>query len=218
IGAATLVATVTGTTWTDTGLAPGTHHYQVVARDAAGNTGPAAAAGADVPVPGGDAVNVNLSPTSDTYSNQGAPGSAYGTSTSLASRGSLSYASYLAFELPAAPEGLTLVAAHLQVRTTTAAYAGSLDEHQVSAITTPWAESTLTHAARPAVGAAIGTITGATDLSTAYLSSDLSAGLAPFLGAPATLTVSSLGADNLWFSSVDSGNPAFRPMLTLQFA
>ncbi len=218
ISAATLVATVTATSWTDTGLAPGTHHYQVVARDAAGNTGPAAAASADVPVPGGDAVTVTLTPASDTYSNQGAPGTAYGTSTSLASRGSLNYTSYLAFDLPPAPPGLALVGAHLQVRTTTASYAGSLDEHQVSAITAAWVEGTLTHNARPAVGPTIGTFTGATELSSAYLSSDLSAGLAPFLGAPATLTVSSLGADNLWFYSVNAGNATFRPTLTLQFA
>ena len=127
---ATLIASPAGTSYSDLGLANGTYYYKVVARDAVGNTsGASAQAAATI---GAVPVVLTLSPTADAYGNAGAPSSNYGTSASLASRGTSGYASYLRFVLPAAPAGTTLTGASLGIRTSTDATAGSTDVQTLS--------------------------------------------------------------------------------------
>ena len=76
--------------------------------------------------------------TDDTYVNAGAPSATYGSSSSLAVRGSSAYESYLRFDLPAAPAGTVLKSARLAVKTTTLSSAGSTDDIAVRPVTGSW--------------------------------------------------------------------------------
>ncbi|WP_165985961.1 LamG-like jellyroll fold domain-containing protein [Streptomyces sp. YIM 98790] len=158
-------------------------------------------------------------PTADTYVNEGAPSSNYGSSTSLASRGSLAYQSYLQFDLPEAPAGTVLKAAALRIRTNTQSYAGSADDHMVVPITGAWTEGGTTYSTRPTLdtGTVLGTLTGATSPDTVYSASLDASGLSGSLGGTVDLAVISEGTDNVWFWSSEVSSEASRPTLLLTF-
>jgi hypothetical protein len=211
----TLLTTVEGTTTNDS-PPPGQWTYRVRAKDGAGNTGPASA---PVTLDTAAPVKVDVAPTSDTYVNQGAPSVNYGSDTSLVSRGTSGYSSYLRFPLPQAPAGRHLVKATLVIRTTTIPTAGSVDAHQVSAVMSPWSETGTTWSTRPTVSAtALGTLTGATALGTTYSVNLDPSGVGALLGAEANLAITSTGTDTLWFASREATTNSQRPRLVLEFA
>ena len=143
------------------------------------------------------------------------PGTNFGTSASLASRGGTSsYTAYLKFTLPAAPAGTTLVGASLSVKTTTDTFAGSVDSHSVSIAPNTWAESTLTWNNRPVIGSSIGSFAANTLPNTRYNAILDPSGLA---AGSVTLAVNSTSTDNLWFWSQNHPAVSNRPTLTLTY-
>jgi hypothetical protein len=216
----TLVASPAGTSYADNGLAVGTYYYKVVARDAAGNSSPASAqAPATITDPGSVPTVVTLTPTADAYGNAGAPSTNYGTSSSLASRGTSGYASYLRFVLPTAPAGKTLTGATLRLTSSSDPTAGSIDVQTFSIAADTWTESTLTWTGRPAVtGPVLGTLSGAGTVSTPFTTSLSTSGLAALLGGNATISVTSSGTDAFWFWSSNFSTAGSRPTLTLTFS
>ncbi|MCB5170103.1 DNRLRE domain-containing protein [Streptomyces bambusae] len=160
-----------------------------------------------------------VSATEDTYINQGAPSTSYGTSTSMAVRGSGSlYESYLRFNLPAAPAGQVLKAASLQIKTSTAAGAGTADTISVVPVDEPWS-GTSTFATKPALGSpALGTLAGVPDGSAIH-SIDLdTAKVSAALGtADYSLGLTTNGSDALWLWSSESTAAEGTPQLILTF-
>ncbi|MDP9434976.1 MAG: DNRLRE domain-containing protein, partial [Actinomycetota bacterium] len=220
VSATTRVGSATGTTYTDAALPDGTYYYRVVARDAAGNEStPSAQVSAVVSTAPAPSTVVSVAPSADSYANQGAAGTNYGSSSSLASRGSSGYASYLRFAVPAAPSGQKLTGAELRFRTSSDSSAGSTDSHSVGFAGDGWTESGLTWNNRPAlVGSAFGTITGATATNTAYRAAlDVSA-LQNLPGTTRTVAVTSTGKDSLWFWSRNHSTSGYRPLLVLTYS
>jgi large repetitive protein len=216
-GAATLVGTSSSTELADGPVNSGIWYYRVVSFDAAGNTGPASAEVQTVVAPAPSSAPIN--PIADTYANQGATGTNYGTTTSLASRGNIGATSYLRFVLPTPVSGRTLTSAVLQVRTTADSFAGSLEPHTVSLAGNGWTETGLTWNNRPALtGGAIGTIAGGSSPN-AVLTTALNASALQAAGSgEVTLAVTNAGTDNLWFASRNHANAAYRPVLTLTYS
>ncbi|MFD7615158.1 LamG-like jellyroll fold domain-containing protein [Streptomyces sp. NPDC059828] len=154
----------------------------------------------------------------DTYVNAGATSANYGTSTSLAVRGTSPYETYLRFDLPAAPAGTVLKSARLTVKTTTMSSAGSTDEISVRPVTGSWTESGTTYASKPAVSeTAIGTLTGMTELSSLYSTALETGALSPALGGSYSLALTSTGADALWLWSGEASAAENTPQLVLTF-
>jgi hypothetical protein len=154
----------------------------------------------------------------DTYVNAGAAGTNYGTSTSLAVRGSAAYETYLRFDLPPAPAGTVLKSARLAVKTTTLSSAGSTDDIAVRPVTGSWTETGTTYTSRPAVSStAVGTLSGATDVSTLYSATLDTAALSPALGGSYDLALTSTGTDALWLWSSEAPAAENTPQLVLTF-
>ncbi|WP_338673502.1 LamG-like jellyroll fold domain-containing protein [Streptomyces sp. SCSIO 30461] len=154
----------------------------------------------------------------DTYVNASAASANYGTSTSLAVRGTSAYESYLRFDLPAAPAGTVLKSARLTVKTTTMSSAGSADEISVRPVTGSWTESGTTYASKPTVaGTSIGTLTGMTELSSLYSTGLDTDALSPALGGSYNLALTSTGADALWLWSAEASAAENTPQLVLTF-
>ncbi|WP_051812305.1 DUF7594 domain-containing protein [Streptomyces sp. NRRL S-340] len=156
--------------------------------------------------------------TADTYVNAGAAGTAYGTSTSLAVRGSAAYETYLRFELPPAPAGTVLKSARLAVKTTTLSSAGSTDDVSVLPVTGDWTEAGTTFATRPAVSQTVlGTLSGAADASTPYSAALDTSALSPSLGGTYDMALTSTGTDALWLWSREASAAENTPQLVLTF-
>ncbi|MEU7009891.1 DNRLRE domain-containing protein [Streptomyces sp. NPDC046332] len=154
----------------------------------------------------------------DTYANAGAPSTNYGTSSSLAVRGTSPYASYLRFPLPAAPAGTVLKSARLAVKTTTMTGAGSPDSQSVVPITGSWAEDTLTYNNRPTLDAnPIGTLSGAVDASVVYSAALDTTAVSAALGGSYGLALTSTGTDPLWLWSSEATAAEGTPQLVLTF-
>ena len=217
--ATTKVADVTGTTFTDAARPAGTWYYRVTANDAAGNVS-AASAQASATVAGTTTtVTQTVVPSADTYVNSAASATNYGTSSSLSSSGT-GVVSYLRFPLPAAPAGTVLKSATLRVQTTSLASAGSVDSHPVNLGPSAWTETGLTWANRPAApspATQVGTITGATAVSTQRSTALTASAIAPFAGKDLNLTVRDSGTDSLWFWSRSVTTASQRPTLTLVY-
>ncbi len=211
------VGSPSGASFTETSVPLGTWYYRVVAKDAATNRSGASTEVKVVLSLGGS--TVTLTPTADTYANQGAPTTNYGNEASLASRGTSGYTAYLRFVLPAAPAGTSLTGAVLKIRTTTDSFAGSTDTHSVSLASDTWTETTLTWNNRPTVSATtLGSLTGVTAPNTAYQATLSASGLASSLASQVTIAVRDTGTDNLWFWSRTYGTAASRPQLVLTFS
>ncbi|WP_186764333.1 DUF7594 domain-containing protein [Arthrobacter yangruifuii] len=219
--AGTLLATVPGTalTYEDKNPAPGTYHYRIVAVDAADNAGPASGqASATLAPPAPAPVTLTLTPSEDTYANQGAPNTAYGSSTSMASRGSPGYTSYLRFQPGAGvPDGMRLQSATLRLYTTTESIAGSVDQHTIHPVTGSWSEAGATWNTRPALASVLLGRVAPTAVNTAY-TVDLDPGaVSAMLSGSVDLGITSTGTDNAWFFTKEASSTR-RPVLTLVFA
>ncbi|MEU5145860.1 DNRLRE domain-containing protein [Streptomyces yangpuensis] len=161
---------------------------------------------------------VQVTAAEDTYANAGAPGTNYGTSSSLAVRGTSFYASYLRFDLPAAPAGTVLKAATLGVRTSTMSGAGTTDTVSVVPVTGAWSESGTTYTNRPSLGApALGAYPGIPDGSAAHTATLTTGSVAAALGGSLGLALTSPGTDALWLWSSEAQAAEGTPRLTLTF-
>ena len=215
-----LLTTASGSalSYSDADLAPGTYYYRVAAIDAAGNAGGASnqvsatVAGA----PPAEPVTLSLTPVADTYVNQGAPNAAYGAASSMASRGSLAYMSYLRF-MPGTnvPAGMRLVSATLRVYTTSDSFSNSVDRHTVQTVTGGWTEAT-TYNSRPTPGSATLGAVIPTATNTAYTVELDTAAVSAALSESVDLAITSAGTDNAWFHTKEASSTR-RPVLTLVF-
>ncbi|MGI3780887.1 MAG: endo-1,3-alpha-glucanase family glycosylhydrolase [Janthinobacterium lividum] len=154
----------------------------------------------------------------DTYVNQSAPGTAFSTQKSLASRGKPGYVAYLHFTLPPAPEGRRLVGARLRLSGSSLAFAASSSTHQVYLEERGTITSSTTWSNRPSIaGPVVATFRGDLDRNrTRTADVDVSA-LSGRLGSEALLAVSSRGKDNWWFYSSEIGSADHRPALVLAY-
>ncbi|MFD3324314.1 DNRLRE domain-containing protein [Streptomyces sp. NPDC058701] len=161
---------------------------------------------------------VEVTASEDTYANAGAPGTNYGTSGSLAVRGSSFYASYLRFDLPAAPAGTVLKSAVLGVKTSTMGCAGTTDTVSVVPVTGAWTETGTTYTNRPALGGtALGTFAGVPDGSAVHSTGLNTSTVAAALGTGYGLALTSTGTDALWLWSSEAQAGEGTPRLTLTF-
>ncbi|WP_327286965.1 DNRLRE domain-containing protein [Streptomyces sp. NBC_01198] len=222
------IATVSGnsTFWilptlglTDKATQPGTTYaYQVAASDAVGNTSARSAAASVTTFGTATSTTLTVEDGADTYVNAGAPSAAYGTDQELAVRGSSAYASYLRFDLPAAPAGMVLKGAQLTLRTSSDAVANSTDPISVQHVTGSWTEGDTTWTTRPALDpAAIGTVPAPAATQTDYSASLALPSLTAALGGPYDLALTSTGTDSAWFWSRESPGTSGHPQLLLTF-
>ncbi|MFE9848661.1 DNRLRE domain-containing protein [Streptomyces sp. NPDC005576] len=166
---------------------------------------------------GGEGTTVTLAPVEDAYVNGVAPNTNY-DDTQLASRGTTAYLGYLRYDLPAAPAGQVLKGARIDFRTSSDSTAGSAESHQVVPVTGAWTESTVTYNTRPALGATVlGTITGATAVSTDYTVALDASALSGALGSATSLALTNTGTDSLRIWSSEISTAAYRPQLVLTF-
>ncbi|WP_306908027.1 DNRLRE domain-containing protein [Arthrobacter sp. B3I9] len=217
---ATLVAAVNGSTlsWTDAGRPAGTSYYQVLAVDEAGNvSGPSNEATATV-APAPQAVSLRLTPTADTYVNSGAPNTAGGSYTTLATRGTPAYITYMRFNAASqVPAGQHLVSAVLTFSTTGDSFAGSNDPQQTVAMAGDWSEATTTYNNRPQTSSTtLGTLAGSTAPNTSYSINLDAAAISAALAGDINFSMQSSGTDNMWFFSREA-TLAKRPALVLTF-
>ncbi|MEV7404422.1 LamG-like jellyroll fold domain-containing protein [Streptomyces sp. NPDC091267] len=171
---------------------------------------------ADTPSGPGE-TTVSLQPAEDAYVNGVAANTTYDDSQ-LASRGATPYLSYLRYPLPAAPAGQELKSARLTFRTSSDSTAGSADSHTLVPVTGAWTESAVTYSTRPSLATTVlGTISGATAVSTDY-SVELNApALGGALGSAYSLALTSSGTDSLRIWSGEVATAAYRPQLVLTF-
>lgn len=168
---------------------------------------------------GGEESSVTVAAAEDSYVNGSATTTNYGTSTSLAVRGSAAYLSYLRFELPAAPSGTELTGATLRLRTTSLASAGSADSYDVVPVTGDWTETGVTYANRPALSSTVlGTLAAPNAVSTDYEVALSTSGLSSLLGSTSSVALTSTGTDALWLWSSEVGTEDYRPELVLTFS
>ncbi|MER6255825.1 DNRLRE domain-containing protein [Streptomyces sp. NPDC001584] len=161
---------------------------------------------------------VQVTAAEDTYANAGAPATNYGTSGSLAVRGTSFYASYLRFDLPAAPAGTVLKSAALSVKTSTQSGAGTTDTVSVVPVTGSWSEGGTTYSNRPATGGpALGTFAGIPDGSAVHTTALTATSVAAALGGSYGLALTSTGTDALWLWSSEAQANEGTPQLTLTF-
>lgn len=222
--AASQVGTPTGTSFTQEDVAVGTWYYRVSAVDAAGNVSAASSAVAveieEAPEEPLEPVTTSVVVSKDAMVAQAASGTNYGAANYLSTRGGSSavLGSYLAFELPAAPEGRVLTSAVLRLRTTTDSTSGSADTHDVRLVGSGWTESTLTWANRPTeLGDSVGSLTGLTAANATYERELDASKLASLNGTTVGLFLSDSGTDNLRFWSKESTTASYRPTLILTY-
>ncbi|MCX4697558.1 LamG-like jellyroll fold domain-containing protein [Streptomyces sp. NBC_01373] len=168
---------------------------------------------------GGEESSVTVPASEDSYVNASATGTNYGTSTSLAVRGTSAYLSYLRFPLPAAPSGTELTSAVLRLRTTSLSTAGSADSFDVVPVTGDWTETGVTYANRPALSPTVlGTLAAPDAVSTDYEVALDTGGLDSLLGSTTSVALTSAGTDALWLWSGEYGTTEYRPELVLTFS
>ncbi|MEU9300884.1 DNRLRE domain-containing protein [Streptomyces sp. NPDC048269] len=161
---------------------------------------------------------VQVTAAEDTYANAGAPDANYGTSSSLAVRGTSFYTSYLRFNLPAAPAGTVLKSATLSVKTSTMSGAGTADTVSVVPVTGSWTEGGTTYSNRPALGGpALGAFAGIPDGSAVHTTALNAPTLAAALGSGYSIALTSAGTDALWLWSSEAQANEGTPQLTLTF-
>lgn len=154
----------------------------------------------------------------DTYVNAGAAGTNYGSSPSVAVRGTSAYVSYLRFTLPSAPSGTVLKHARLTVRTSSDSGAGSTDAVSVVPVSGTWAESDATYNSRPALAdEPIGTLSDPSQGSTLYSATLDTDALSAALGESYSVALTSDGSDALWLWSHEGSAAQSTPQLALTF-
>ncbi|MCF6521869.1 DNRLRE domain-containing protein [Streptomyces sp. JJ36] len=205
--------------FTDTTVDGGTDYtYRITASDAGDANTSSQSDGASVTTPGTPSqTTVEREPVADAYVNGAATSATYGTHQQLAVRGSSAYESYLRYELPAAPGGMTLTEAKLTLTTSGESYAGSADSHRVVPVTGSWSEPDVTYATRPSLGGTVlGTLPEAPALNTAYTVELDTAAVAAALNGDYDIALTSEGTDSLWLWAHEAGSSR-SPKLSLTF-
>jgi len=219
--AASRIADVAATAYTDAARPPGTWFYKVTARDAAGNVSSATAATSITVVAPAVPVVVTVTPTDDAMAAQNAATTQYGTTNQLSTRlgGAGSIETFIRVDVPAAPAGTQLTDVQLNVRTSNDVTAHSTDTHEVRLISGTWNEATITWNNRPTgpTSAVLGTLSGMTALNTPYTVALDPVGLSSVLGSTVTLRLSGNGADNLRLWSAESTPVNYRPFIVFTF-
>ncbi|GHD45060.1 hypothetical protein GCM10008097_13860 [Mycetocola manganoxydans] len=213
--AATVIATVPGTSFSDTDRPAGTWHYRVTAGDAAGNTSaPSSPASATVSPPA-QPTTASVAAVADTYTASSSPSTNYGTSASLAAYSTPGITSLLRFTIPATPAGQTLTGAVLRLSTTNITSAGSANPATIRTAADTWSEAATTYTNRPAVsGPVLGTLPGGTAPNTRYAVTLTPSALA---AGSITLAIEGTGTDSLWLWSRQAPATATRPVLDLTY-
>ena len=122
--------------------------------------------------------------------------------------------------LPAAPAGMQLTSVSLAVRTSTDTTAASADTHVFHLMSGTWDETTMTWNNRitQTASGAIGQLSGAAAVNTAYTATLSAADLAGLAGQTVTVRMSSTaGTDNVRIWSREATSAAYRPTLTLTY-
>ncbi|WP_345068410.1 DUF7594 domain-containing protein [Leifsonia kafniensis] len=218
--ATTKITAAAGTSATDSVFTAGDYYYKVAAFDAVGNTSAATAAVLTTVAPTSLVKTVN--PTGDAMVFKALPTTNYGSDTQLSSRGPDSNSpieSYLSFALPTAEPGTVLAGATLRLRTSTDAAAASADAHTLKLLAGAWTEEAVTWNNRPTgLGAALGTLSGASALNTNYQVVLDASQLAGLSGTTVSFALqSSAGSDNVRLWSNNSTTASYRPLLTLSY-
>ncbi len=108
--------------------------------------------------------------------------------------------------------------ARLAVKTTTLSSAGSTDDISVRPVTGSWTEAGTAYTSRPTVSQTVlGTLSGATDVSTLYSATLDTSALSPALGGSYDLALTSTGTDALWLWSREAPAAENTPQLVLTF-
>jgi chitodextrinase len=149
----TLVTTVSGTSASDTGLAPNTSYtYTVKARDAAGNVSAASTSATATTLAAGTGVQTTLTASADARVQQANPTTNYGTSTTLGADqdSAAQVESFVKFAKPTLTG--TVTSAKLRLWTVPGTGTGSTTTNgpALYGVTQDWAEGSITYAARPA--------------------------------------------------------------------
>ncbi len=215
---ASRVAQVNGPRAVLEGVPAGTSYYRVVAVDAAGNRSDASTsaavtvAGAPAPTP----TTSSSAPVADAWVDSSVPTRNYGPAWALSSDASPVNIAYLKFAVPQAPAGTTLKGAVLRLRTTTSSSAGSVGAHTVKLTDgAAWTETGITYAARPALGATVGTLPAGSTSDTTYEVPLTASALTGALGGDLSLAVSTTSSDGMQVVSREGSG--VRPQLVLTF-
>ncbi|MBW9111645.1 DNRLRE domain-containing protein [Microbacterium ureisolvens] len=218
---ASRIADVTTTSYGDSGRPTGTWYYKVTARDAAGNVSAASTeASGTITPPAVPPVVQTVVTTADTMVAASNATGLYGTTNQLSSRFSTAIESFMSFALPAAPAGMQLTGVSLAVRTSTDTTAASADTHVFHLMTGTWDEATMTWNNRitQTASGAIGQLSGAAAVNTAYTATLSATDLAGLAGQTVTVRMSSVaGTDNVRIWSREATTAAYRPTLTLTY-
>ncbi|MCR2823961.1 LamG-like jellyroll fold domain-containing protein [Microbacterium sp. zg.Y909] len=204
----------------DSGLAPGTYFYKVVARDAAGNLSAPTAAVSAVVVAQPQTVTTTVPVQADAAVYATQPTQNFGANNQLASRGDSGQQSLLRLTVPELPAGASFSSVQLNYRTTTDPTAASATAHEVFLMNGDWTENTVTWNTRPtqtAGATALGTLTGATALNTSYSVALNAAQLGALSGQTVTIRIATATADNLRIFSREATTAAHRPTLTFTY-
>lgn len=216
------IGSATGVSFGDMLSTSGTYYYKLTASDEAGNVSTASTATSVTIAPPDMEVNVKVK--ADAMVAQAAPGTNFGSANYASTRSGSSsiLVTYLSFDIPAAPDGMQLTGANLQVRTTTEQVAGTTDTVTLSLVTGPWDEATITWVNRPPKTSAppFGTLSGATASNSIYkftLDPDVVEGLQ---GQTSSFLMENAdsGTDNLRIWSNDVIPASHRPVLILNYS
>ena len=146
------VATVSGTSASDTGLTPNTSYtYTVKARDAAGNVSPTSSAATTTTLSAGTGAQTTINASADARVQQANPTTNYGTSTTLGADQdpTAQVESFLKFANP----GLTGTVTSAKLRLWTVPGTGSssttTNGPALYGVTQDWTEGSISYAARP---------------------------------------------------------------------
>ncbi len=168
------------------------------------------------PAPSGD-YQVAITPTEDTYANEGAPGTNFGSSASLSSRYGPGAVAFLRLQVPAAPAGRSLVASSLQFRTNDLASAGSRSPHLIRKGFGAWSEGSVNWWNRSGAGDALGTIGSGTQPNSDYAVPVNLDEIRAMQGRTLDVAITGLDDDSLWIWSSNHPDPRFRPKLVLTY-
>ena len=158
-----------------------------------------------------------LAPIADTYANEGAPGTEYGSDPLLVSRPGAR--AYLRFDLPTAPAGKKLTGATLRVHTASDPLSASANAHQVRLASNSWKEQSMNWNNKvPASGVLLGQVAAGAKVNSAYDVALDVAPLTPVLGKTQSLAVDALGGDSLWLWSRENKDANLRPQLILTWS
>ncbi|MDP9417051.1 MAG: DNRLRE domain-containing protein, partial [Actinomycetota bacterium] len=174
--------------------------------------------GAVVATPTGTATTVTVPAAADTYTNEGAPSTNFGSSSSLTSRSGPRAAAYIRFNIPGTPSGKTLKKAVLRLRMTSEPFAGSAASHHVMLGWNSWSETTLTWNNRVSTGSTtLGQIAGGTTPNSVRDTALNVATVQGLAGTQKTFAVRTDSTDSLWFWSRNHANASYRPQLILTY-